>query len=115
MLHELRQKQKEEFKEKKQKDPIHKTHKERNVDWDPDAEDKEWEKHDPDFKEYGHYTRKDMENIAYKDDPMHRDSERYKKFEKLLETSAYFRALLLLLLSSGPLTMAILNDSNDSK
>ena len=85
----------------------------RNMDWNPDAEDKDWEKADEDFTEYGKYGRKDMENLAYKveqDDPMHRNSQQYKKFEKLLETSVYFRALLLLLLSSGPLTLALAYD-----
>ena len=45
-----------------------------------------------------------------KDDALRTDSKHYKKFEKLVHGSTVFRILLLLFLSSGPLTMAIVSD-----
>ena len=45
-----------------------------------------------------------------KDDVLRTDSKHYKRFEKLVNDSRIFRILLLLFLSSGPLTMAIVSD-----
>ena len=45
-----------------------------------------------------------------KDDVLRTDSKHYKRFEKLVNDSRIFRILLLLFLSTGPLTMAIVSD-----
>ena len=48
-----------------------------------------------------------------KDDTLRTDSKQYKRFEKFVHGSTgsrIFRILLLLFLSSGPLTMAIVSD-----
>ena len=53
------------------------------------------------------------DDFLSKDDTLRTDSEQYKRFEKFVHGSTgsrIFRILLLLFLSSGPLTMAIVSD-----
>ncbi len=50
------------------------------------------------------------DDFLSKDDTLRTDSKQFKRFEKFVHGSTIFRILLLLFLSSGPLTMAIVSD-----
>ena len=102
-LTKLRKKQKEKYKEAKP--PPSQEHK-RKVDFSFD------DLYQEELEENKKMREELRDELFSKNDTYRDDSKQYKRFEKLLEGSVYFRMLLILFMSSGPLAALALAGSD---
>jgi len=105
-LTKLRKKQKEKYKETKP--PPSQDHK-RKVDFSFD------DLYQEELEENKKMRQELRDELFSKNDSYRDDSNQYKRFEKLLEGSVYFRMLLILFMSSGPLAALALAGSDSWK